>query len=257
MPYRKEIIDKLNQINTQNQGIVGKKPREWAKKMGINHSYSLPNKILDRNELKRMCSDKTNSNMYCYLNIMAWGDQGFGLTKKNARIPWEEHYDDLDTKIEELRKGNISRVEAFDLFCNDGRIKRLGPAYFTKLLYFFNYNNSEKMYIMDQWTTKPILMITGKNIIRHVKKDGSPTAKNSGKNYELFCRIIENLKHHLNLKEGSAVEEKLFSNGERPGKKNSKGEFRQFVVANWDKYRPKEKYLEDLVDRELKKSMRL
>ena len=245
MYYRKEIIDKLNQITAKNQGIVGENPTEWAKKMLIKHSYNLPNKVLDRKELKLMCADENIPNMYCYLNIMAWGGQGNGPGgKKNALIPWKEHYDDLDSKITVLRKGEISRTEAFNLFCDDGRVKGLGPAYFTKLLYFFDSNNSKKMYIMDQWTTKPILMLTGRNIIRHV--DSGPTSFNTGKNYELFCAIIEDLQEPLNLSDGSSVEEKLFSVGSI--KKNPRGEFRQFVVDYWSKYKPSEKYSEELVD---------
>lgn len=245
MYYRKEIINKLNQITRKNQGVVGENPTEWAKRMLIEHSYNLPNRVLDRKELKLMCADGNMPNMYCYLNVMAWGGQGNGPGgKKNALIPWKEYHDDLNSKIMLLRKGEISRAEAFNLFCNEGRIKGLGPAYFTKLLYFFDSNNSKKMYIMDQWTTKPILMLTGKNIIRHV--DTGPTSFNTGKNYDLFCTIIEDLQGPLNLSDGSFVEEKLFSVGSV--RKKPRGEFRQFVVDNWSKFKPSGKYVDEAVD---------
>lgn len=86
MYYRKEIIDKLNQITAKNQGIVGENPTEWAKKMLIKHSYNLPNRVLDRKELKLMCADENTPNMYCYLNIMAWGGQGNGPGGKKTHL---------------------------------------------------------------------------------------------------------------------------------------------------------------------------
>ena len=243
--YNMGIINKLNSINNIGQGIVGEDPDSWSKRMGLNHPFELSKNKLERNDLKKICANSKNPNMFCYLNIMAWGGQGNGPGgKKNVKIPWNEFYNKIDNKIEKLREGNLNREDSFNLFCGNEKIKGLGPSYFSKLLYFFDYSNKNKMYIMDQWTTKPILLLTNLNIIKH--NDFGPSYNNNGKNYDIFCRIIDDLVHYLNLKNGYEVEEKLFSIGSINRK--PRGEFRQYVVDNWEEMKPKERYNHKLVD---------
>ena len=243
--YNMEIINKLNSINNIGQGIVGEDPDSWSKRMELDHPFELSKNKLERNDLKKICADPKNSNMYCYLNIMAWGGQGSGPGgRKNVQIPWNYFNDKINDKIEKLRIGNLSREDSFNLFCGNEKIKGLGPSYFTKLLYFFDNFNKENMYIMDQWTTKPILILTNLNIIKH--NDFGPSHNNVGKNYNIFCRIIDDLIDILKLTNGYEVEEKLFSVGSI--KRKPRGEFRQYVIDNWDQMKPKERYNDKLVE---------
>jgi hypothetical protein len=74
---------------------------------------------------------------------------------------------------------------------------------------------------MDTNTCKAILLLTGKHLIRH--SNGYPVRQNANLNYEIFCKVIEELMELLNRNNGEEVEEMLFS--------NKKGLFRS--VANW------------------------
>ena len=97
---------------------------------------------------------------------------------------------------------------------------------------------------MDQWTTKPVLLLTRKHIIRHTK-DG-PTDKNTGKNYELFCRVIDDLVQHVDANSGDEVEQRLFSVGSIS--RQPRGEFRQFIYDRWNSRDRLPRYSQRLVD---------
>jgi hypothetical protein len=225
--YDLEILKVLKESPFVAQGAVGDPPKQWASEMGISYDYDLPNYVLTRQQIRTYCQDHNTDVLQGYIMSMAWGAQGKGPGgKRNVQKAWAQK-EEIREKISEIKLGNISRIDAYDLFCNNGEIAGIGPAYFTKLLYFFNPNPT--MYIMDQWTTKPVILLTGKNIIRH-SNDG-PTRANTGENYELFCRIVEDLSKRIDADDGEEVEQRLFSVGQI--RRQPRGPFRQFVFDKW------------------------
>jgi hypothetical protein len=142
---------------------------------------------------------------------MAWGKQGGnGRGSKNVKSAWAKR-NILENKLEELRLGKLSRCEAYNLFCGEKRIKGLGPAYWTKLLYFFD--PSQNFYIMDQFTSKSINLLTGIQIVR---MDGnSVSAANKCGNYQAYCEEIDEIALSLN-ESGENVEEMLMSGKGKP-----------------------------------------
>jgi len=246
--YDTYLLNKLKKIEFKPQGVVGDIPFKWAKDMEIAHDYELPNSVLSREEVKGICQDLNVPVLKSYLVVMAWGAQGRGPGgKKSVQNAWRNR-DEIEKKISLLREKPISRKEAYDLFCKPNSIPGLGPAYFTKLLYFFG--RERDMYIMDQWTTKPILLLTKQNLIKHT--DQGPSNSNSGKNYEVFCKIIDDLKEHLGAKSGDEVEQKLFSVGSI--KRQARGEFRQLVHDLWKQREPFPRYNARLIDQLLSSS---
>jgi hypothetical protein len=226
--YNQKIIQKLKEIPHVLQGAVGVAPADWAKRMDIQHSFSLPNQSMTRQEVRLICQDLNQDILKAYLIAMAWGGQGLGPGgKRHAQAAWRDQ-PFLISKIEAIRKGGLSRAQSYDLFIGDSKVDGLGPAYFTKLLYFFSPAND--CYIMDQWTTKPIILLTGMNLIRHTNQ--GPSQSNKGLNYELFCRIIEDLAKKMEVNSGDEMEQRLFSNGSVG--KSPRGEFRQFVIDEWE-----------------------
>lgn len=244
--YNTEILNRLQEISFQSQGTVGDIPTKWAEDMKILHSFKLPTKVLTRKEVRIICQEPTNNPLMAYLVVMAWGAQGRGPGgRRHVQQAWENQ-EKLHENLTKIKNGKLTREEEYDLFTNGGEITGLGPSYFTKLLYFFSPNSTR--YIMDQWTTKPIILLTGKNIIRHSNQ--GPTRHNSGKNYELFCRVIEDLVNIIRAKSGDDVEQRLFSFGSL--KKQPRGEFRQLIIDEWSK-RPKlEKYNPAYIDKLIK-----
>jgi len=95
---------------------------------------------------------------------MAWGAQGTFQTVANAREAWA-HRDAIATKLLKLRSDKLTRAGAYNLFAGTNALPGLGPAYFTKLLFFFSPTKSN--YIMDQWTTKSMMLLTGdRNLVQ-------------------------------------------------------------------------------------------
>lgn len=228
--YNSILLEALKS-NPIEQPPVGYSPKAWADKYDIEHNFiKLPNTLLDRSALNEICANQNS--LFAYICIMAWGLQGSGPgASKNVIEAWKNR-SLIKEKIDALKKGELNRIEAYDLFCGSNKVPGLGPAYFTKLLCFFS--PKKDMYIMDQWTTKAILLLTNKNIIKHSKT--GPTQANDGHNYELFCRFIDDLTSIIQAQNGQEVEQRLFSNGALHG--NSRGVFRQFIFDKW-KNKPK------------------
>ncbi|SFO60391.1 hypothetical protein SAMN04488519_10915 [Algoriphagus ornithinivorans] len=240
--FEESILRKLKEINFKPQGVIGEAPSSWSMEMGLKHEFSLSDNILDRESVRKICLDINTDPLIGYLHAMAWGGQGKGPGGKSVVNRAWNNKEIIKDKLYNLRKGRSSRFEAYNLFSGKNEVPGLGPAYFTKLLYFFS--PEPNMYIMDQWTTKPILLLTGKNIIRHTSQ--GPTKFNTGKNYELFCSIIDYLAPIIGAQNGDEVEQRLFSVGSI--KKKPRGEFRQYVFDLWNN-RPKfNRYQEKMVD---------
>ena len=227
--YNSKILSILREIGFKSQGSVGDIPSQWADDMRIAHSFELPNDVLTREEVRTICQEPANDPLMAYLVVMAWGAQGRGPGgRRQVQQAWENQ-EKLHENLTKIKNGKLSREEEYDLFTNEGEITGLGPSYFTKLLYFFSPNPTR--YIMDQWTTKAIILLTVKNIIRHSNQ--GPTKYNTGKNYEIFCRVIEDLVNKIRVKSGNDVEQILFSFGSV--KRQPRGEFRQLIINEWYK----------------------
>ena len=76
--------------------------------------------------------------------------------------------------------------------------KGCGPAYYTKLMFYFSNGNA---YIMDQWTSKSIELLSEERIGIHLLKDQRGhrvSNKNHSGIYEEFCNRVEILTNITN-----------------------------------------------------------
>jgi hypothetical protein len=192
-------------------GKIGFKPEEWAKTHGTTLpplSPALPTYKLTRSHVMEICREPSNPVLFGYICAMAWGSQGSGPGGGRHLISaWSDK-----TKIEaillKLRAGGLTRCQAYNLFLGKGNIPGLGPAYFTKLLYFFS--PEENFYIMDQWTAKSINLLTGRKVVRLT---GDYVAiNNTCGNYEAYCEEVDAIAGHLS-QSGENIEEMLMSKG--------------------------------------------
>lgn len=199
------------------QGAVGEAPASWAanlKLKGVPRRRQLPVVQLDRQAVKAICQNPNYPVLFGYVCVMAWGLQ----REENARSVWnnQESRKAIKDKLNKLRCGNLTRAQAYTLFCETGKnaVNYLGPSYFTKLLYFFS--PTPDFYIMDQWTGKSVRLLTGKRIVLMSKsKYASPTSKNTGNNYQKFCEVVDSLAWQLG-NTGEQIEERLFSKDGNP-----------------------------------------
>ena len=231
----------------KKQGTFGHNPKEFLngiiKRNGfVNTSQSLtqiqntlPNKLLNRDDVFKICNDVELSLAYKVVCIFAWGimrrsPSGSDLFFGN----WNNYEKDLDQIFENFKKNLYSRSWAYEKL---KRMKMQGcrPAYYTKLLFFFGNGNT---YIMDQWTSKSIELLWDVNDRIEINFDNQEYvhAKNHSGLYEEFCKRIEMLtlivnNHAIKSYTPTEIEEMIFSNGESRGQIT--GAWRTYVQTNW------------------------
>lgn len=205
-----------------------KAPQVWVLSVGlegVDFAATLPAAAQTREEVRRLCRNEEFPLLYRYICAMAWGSQGGGARSRNARWAWAER-ERLELLLAAIVAGNIDRAQAYALFCGSGAIKGLGPAYFTKLLYFFWPD--ERCYIMDQWTARSVNYLTGEKMVR---MSGNYVASNNdGKRYERYCQAVESLADSTGPEKrlsGAETEMRLFCRGGKPA-----GRWRTIIRAH-------------------------
>ena len=119
---------------------MGDIPADWVNLHGLEgvpQSKRIPNKLLSRQEVRKICRDKKNPVLFGYVCAMAWGFQGKGPNgSKPVQKAWENR-EKIAKALEKIRGGGLSICESYDLFTGLNTVPYLGPSYFTKLIYFF------------------------------------------------------------------------------------------------------------------------
>lgn len=180
-------------------------------------------RTFDRDDLFKLYKNKSITDEEICFAILSWG----GMNREHGRLLFTKKGNWLPL-IHQIREGRInSRLEAYKSFAEIRKSKNLpgmGPAYFTKLICFLNPNYNG--YIMDQWTSKSINILTGEKLI-HLGKTGHVLNSNNTKNYEAYCQVVERLAEEVN-KTPTDTEEALFSYGG-----HEKGKWREYVISTW------------------------
>ena len=160
-PYQQPQWEVFINIPYQPAGPVGRPPSDWVITYGLNNLEGLPDlpdQMLDRAEVREICQNPEYPVLYGYICAMAWGGQGAGGRGRYVVDSWNAR-NLIISRLENLRANNLNRRDAYNLFLNDNRVPGLGPAYFTKLLYFFSPEPT--YYIMDQHTARSVNLLTG------------------------------------------------------------------------------------------------
>ena len=232
----------------QNQGSFGHNPTNFlngiVNRIGVNNTSlsliqiqnTLPNHILNRNEVFAICNSSEFSIAYKVVCVFAWGGMRQSKTGSDLFFSiWNNYETELDQIIQNFRNNIYSRNWTYE------KIKRLNmrgcrPAYYTKLIFFFGNGNT---YIMDQWTSKSIeLLWTINDRIGIVFDNGGNYIQGNNHSglYEEFCHRMEILTNTVNNQTNSnytptEIEEMIFSNGANMGQ--ILGAWRAYVQANW------------------------
>ena len=199
----------------------GKSPKAWVNsclkdQVGPEVLNRLPETPVTIPELRSFCDDSANSLSACFISIMAWG----GRNAVNARKSWRAHelWEPLLALCRQ-RSEKISRADLFDRF-QKAEIPGLGPAYFTKLMYFMT-EESEHNFILDQWTARSANLLTSigdnkKGGVVCLQKSGKTmnvTRRNDGHHYKQYCELVEKLATMIGGADPFAVEQAMFSGG--------------------------------------------
>lgn len=220
MTFHENRLQQFHAIPFEHQTFAyAKAPRDWVRSMkleGVDFADTLPAVAQSREDVRRLCRSGNFPLLYCYICVMAWGNQGAGKSRRHAQRAWSER-ERLIPILAAIAAGTISRVQAYALFCGAGAIAGLGPSYFTKLLYFFWPD--ECCYIMDQWTAKSINYLCGEKLVP--MSGGYVATFTDGNHYERYCQAVELLAGLTDARErlsGAETEMRLFCRGGRlPG----------------------------------------
>ena len=215
-------------------GPVGSAPSAWFTSLHVGAAIPafpapLPALPRTRTQVRTICHPPHaifNPPLFDWACSMSWGVQ----RRSHGRSSYA-HAHALIPKLLALRAGGLTRADAYNLFLplalgGGGNINGLGPAFFTKLLYFFSPHLD--FFIMDQWVAKSVNLLTGNWVVR-LNPDGTVSNLNRCGNYAAFCWEVDQMAALLGHT-GSITEELLFSKGARPP---PIWPWRGYLKANW------------------------
>ena len=214
-------------------------PDNWFKNFNTNWKVSiLPKSPLNRYELLNLIDafrnqgdlDKPTLRMLI-ISVFAWGGMGTSGSNGKLAIDTIQNYEKICL---ELLNG-MSSVDAYAKFYelkNSGKMRGIGPAYYTKLIFFFG---DQSGLIMDQWTARSTNLLLNNRVIKLESKLVSDD--NSVEVYKKYLEFISELKIELNIKTLAQTEELIFSCPHKnPSVKKRLGEDFHKICSAWRKY---------------------
>jgi len=185
---------------------------------------------LDRSDLIAMrdSSSAMDTRDLCAC-IFSWG----GMKTNHGRALFDSNDQEWVRISSDLRNSSIDHYEAYRQYHSLSLAKRMpgvGPAYYTKLLFFLPPKEIARGIIMDQWTGRSINLLTGKPIVRLVKTEtGYRVApENDAVAYREFCGSVRELALLVN-ESVENTELRLFSEGGGGEKSNP---WRAYVIEH-------------------------
>lgn len=239
-PAQVSIFQQLNV--TAPTTWAGGSPHDWAESLaaGLGSRYALSKSPLSRAALSALWRNSSVSVEACFLSTMAWG----GMKRDNGRRIWSARSHWLSV-CNDVRAGLHTRATGFNAFSAlraKGLLPGMGPAYFTKVLFFASPHGDA--YILDQWTARSMHLLSGQGRYPSVRKDYTSASKAkrlsaphmlrvivddrvTSADYVDYCIQVDSLAVTLGWT-AHQVEERLFSNG---GK--SPHPWRAHVMSGW------------------------
>jgi len=238
-------VEKFLQIAKKpDQAWAGRPPASWVTSLKINFTdnHDISGQPLSRSRLINLWRDSSIPTEHCFLSTMAWG----GMKVGHGRSIWKAK-DAWMPICERLRSGGFQRrKDAFEVFRSlrlEKKLPGMGPAYFTKLLFFGR--PVQDAYILDQWTARSIHLLTQSRAWPDVQIDAYSLKRMTGRNgstktiratvtdrvtstdYEHFCKLIEELGLTADVNP-CEIEEIMFGQGGR-----NPTAWRSYVMENW------------------------
>jgi len=241
----RELSERVPERNVKSIWPGARNPAKTAYSVTGLHLKGVPATNQNRDEL--LASIPSLSEEAAFFAIMAWG----GQQKPHTVSSWSERDKWLNT-LENLRKGQISPVEAYDHFFR-ANVSGLGPAFYTKLIFFLQHDKfreGERGFIMDQWTAKSMELLhksqqQGLRLkwmsVQYKTPHGIPSysaalaRQNSAEIYRYFCNFVHELQRQLHHRHSvqlttDQVEETIFAGAP---KRQRPLPWREFTMRNW------------------------
>ncbi len=195
----------------------GRELSKWIRYIPVN---DLGEAVLlrkhERKDLNDLCADPKIPSRDVLWAILSWGGIKIDAARRLAQneMVWAK-------VVEQLREGSLDRTSSYELcWASASALPSggIGPAYFTKLIFFANPRHDG--YIMDQWTSRSVnLLVEGLPTIKmRTKANDHVDPRNTPATYERFCSIVEELSTQLYQHSPEETEQCLFSEGRKKGK---------------------------------------
>ena len=211
---------------------------EKIRKIGNLADMALSDVLYDRHQLReRVLQAKTNASTEIIkelvIDILAWG----GMRTINAQSALRS-WDDWIAPCVNLANG-MAALEAYDQFYRLKKsklAKGIGPAYYTKLIYFLG--NGDGL-IMDQWTARSTNLLFGALV--KMQSRTAVSDRNDAAIYQNYLERVQALSDHLSSAVGKEVsphetEELIFSFSGTPSKKGHLNAAQHSAVSAWRRY---------------------
>lgn len=216
--------DDRGDFRLATEGWAGSACRAWAENVSGVEQPNLPTERMNRRQVRSLIQTRGLSDDETHLAVMAWG----GQRRDHGRAVWAL-IERLRPILSALRAGAIGRQGAYsqlhELTTCEERVTCLGPAYYTKLLFFLPPRGQGV--IMDQWTAKSMQLLFDRGAQAPIVKlshAGFVERRNDALIYEQFCVFVSELAQRYHVSDGNA-EELIFSGSRQP--------WRNHVRAHW------------------------
>lgn len=220
--------------------IGGKKGKTFGQSLQGIATEHLPSGQIKRSQVFELASNPKVDTVTVCAAALAWGGMNQRLSPGLFLMRGAGWLDVADR----IRAGTLDRKTAYEKFTKLRRAKKLfglGPAYFTKIIYFLTPKNevlTSQPYIMDQWAGCSINLLLSKELVRmNVTRHWKPgtdqpdftyqvAEANTGADYEAFCTSVDALRAECGLTPDQ-VDRAMIANGGR-----KKSSWREYVIAN-------------------------
>ena len=191
-------------LNAVNKG-------KWGEEIGLD-PLSFSDQCYDRSQLRSLIHEQITKSFClddsfvrsCVANIFAWGGQGARSARSSLKLRnwsnWRQPcFDLLNNSI-----GTADAYKAFYSLQNKKEMKGVGPAFYTKLIFFLG--NGDGL-IMDQWTSRSVNLLFDREVIRLNKGK----KKSNGDHYYSVCKRNDERVYMIYNDAVSQLSEKLSS----------------------------------------------
>ncbi|TAV81576.1 hypothetical protein [Rhizobium leguminosarum] len=193
----------------------GEGPRSWfkpVKDLAHNVICGELDVSTNRARLLSMAANRDFDIDEVCVSILAWG----GMRPANRNRLFERDASPWLKVAELVRSGKLDRRSAYQRFAmlrsqKERPMRGMGPAYFTKLIYFLMPEASAKGYILDQWAGLSMNLISGTPLVKMDEQvswklksksfERSITSRvsdvNTAEDYDRYCEAVECLSRQL------------------------------------------------------------
>lgn len=241
--------EKTERLNPNKPG--GKYLRRFATGLDCVDPAGFPEKRNGRSEVfNDYVWDTSKDIQTVVVAILAWG----GMHDSNRASLLKMKSKRWLVVCRKIRRGELNRFKAFDAFAelrSQKMLNGMGPAFFTKLIYFLMPKDEDKSkgaFILDQWAGASVNFLSDSNVVLldrtdkavwKVEKENSeevvrlkpqPTSwhvsdLNTAEDYDSFCIMMYRLAQELGLSH-EQLDRELMSKDKR-----SKGTWREYLTG--------------------------